>query len=224
MLDEKIIIFEDDNLLIINKPAGILTVPTPKKEKYTLTSCINLILKQRNSHEKALPCHRLDRDTSGLIIYVKSQVAHQRVMKQFKNGQVKKKYIAFVQGNIKRSSGIMSFPIENKKAITKYKLVQRRKGYSIIMVEPTTGRTNQIRIHFKIIGHPVLGERKFAFGKDFNIKFKRVALHALEVKFRHPVSGKTLCFSSKLPDDMNRLIGSLMKPKFMEQSEHKFDS
>ena len=209
MLDEKIIIFEDDNLLIINKPSGILTVPTPKNEKYTLSNCINSILKKRNPQIRAFPCHRLDRDASGLIIFAKNQNIQQKVMGQFKSGQVKKKYIAFVQGVLKKSSGIISFPIENKKAITKYKLLQRRKGYSIIEVEPATGRTNQIRIHFKMIGHPLLGERKFAFGKDFKIKFRRVALHASEIQFKHPSSDKVLYFSSKLPDDMNRLIGSL---------------
>ena len=78
-----------------------------------------------------------------------------------------------------------------------------------IEVEPVTGRTNQIRIHFKMIGHPLLGERKFAFGKDFKVKFRRVALHASEIQFKHPLSGKVLYFSSKLADDMNRLIGSL---------------
>ena len=209
MLDQKIIIYEDDNLLVINKPAKILTVPTDKKEKYTLTSCINNILKQRGSAEKAFPCHRLDRDASGLIIYAKDQDIQQKIMQQFKNGLVKKKYIAFVDGILKDSFGTISFPIENKRAITKYKLVQRRKGYSIILAEPATGRTNQIRIHFKMIGHPLLGERKFAFGKDFKIKFRRVALHASEIQFKHPQTGRILNFSSKLADDMNRLVGSL---------------
>jgi 23S rRNA pseudouridine1911/1915/1917 synthase len=209
MLDAKIIVFEDNHLLVINKPSGILTVPTPKNEKYTLTSCVNYILQKTNPQSRAFPCHRLDRDTSGLIIYAKSQDVQEKIMQQFKDGLVKKKYIAFVQGLVKRPFGTISFPLENKKAITKFKLVQRRKGYSIIECEPITGRTNQIRIHFKMIGHPILGERKFAFAKDFAIKFRRVALHAAQIQFRHPLDGRILSFSSRLPDDMNRLIGSL---------------
>ena len=209
MFDDKIILYEDESLLIINKPSGILTVPTPKKENYTLTSVVNTILIKKGIQTEVFPCHRLDRETSGLIIYAKSRAIQEIVMEQFKNGKVKKKYIAFVQGLVKQPSGVISFPIENKKAITKYKLLQRRKGYSIIEAEPETGRTNQIRIHFKMIGHPILGERKFAFGKDFNIKFRRVALHAGEIKFSHHATGKSLSFSCRLADDMNKLIGSL---------------
>ncbi len=209
MLDEKIILYEDDSLLVINKPAGILTVPTPKQEKHTLTTVINNIFKNKGLKIEAFPCHRLDRETSGLIIYAKNREIQEMIMEQFKNRQVKKKYIAFIQGLIKSPNGVVSFPIENKKAITKYKLLQRRKGYSIIEAQPITGRTNQIRIHFKMIGHPLLGERKFAFAKDFHIKFKRAALHASEIQFAHPINGRILSFSSKLPDDMNKLIGSL---------------
>jgi len=209
MFDEKAIVYEDNSLVVINKPPGILTVPTPKNEKYTLTNCINAMFKKRNLDVCALPCHRLDRDVSGLIIYAKSKDIQDKIMDQFRNRQIKKKYVAFVQGIVKSPFGIINFPIENKKAITKYKLLQRRKGYSIIEAESTTGRTNQIRIHFKMIGHPLLGERKFSFGKDANVKFKRVALHAAKIQFKHPVDKKILSFSLRLPDDMNRLVGSL---------------
>jgi len=209
MFSEKLVVYEDENLIVVNKPSGILTVPTPKKEKNTLTDRLNEIIKKRESNTEVFPCHRLDRETSGLIIYAKNRQIQQKIMDQFKKGQVKKEYIAFIQGLLKKSYGTISFAIENKRAITKYKLLQRRKGYSIIKAEPSTGRTNQIRIHFKMIGHPLLGERKFAFGKDFRVKFKRVALHASEIQFKHPENGKFLCFSSQLPDDMKKLIGSL---------------
>ena len=216
MFNEKAIVFEDKSLLVVNKPSGMLTVPTPKKEKYTLTSCIKNIFEERGLDIEIFPCHRLDREASGLIIYAKNRDIRQKIMSQFKNGQVGKKYIAFIDGLIKKPKGTISFAIENKRAITKYKLLQRRKYYSIIEAEPSTGRTNQIRIHFKIVGHPLLGERRFAFGKDFKIKFRRLALHASEIQFRHPLSDKVLTISLRLPDDMNRLIGSLMKPKCME--------
>ena len=212
MFSEKLVIYEDENLIVVNKPSGILTVPTPKKEKHTLTDRLNEIFKKRESNIEVFPCHRLDRETSGLIIYAKNRQIQQKVMDQFKKGQVKKRYIAFIQGLLKKSYGTIDFAIENKRAITKYELLQRRKGYSIIEVEPTTGRTNQIRIHFKMIGHPILGERRFAFGRDFKVKFRRLALHASEIQFRNPSNGKLLSFSSQLPDDMKRLVGSLIKP------------
>lgn len=211
MIDDKSIVYEDESLLIVNKPSGILTVPTPKKEQYTLTHCINRMLKQREQDIEAYPCHRLDKETSGLIIYAKDYAIQQEVMRQFKDGQVKKKYIAFVAGIPKKPNGIISFPIENKRAITKYKLLEKRKGYSIIEVKPATGRTNQIRIHFKMIGHPLLGERRFAFGKDFKVKFRRLALHAAQIQFKHPLSHRYLFFSSDLPFDMSRLIGKQIK-------------
>jgi len=209
MLDEKCIIYEDDSILVVNKPSGVLTVPTPANEKHTLTSYLNSLLKSREKPEAAFPCHRLDRDTSGLIIYAKSRAIQEKVMQQFKDSLVKKKYIAFIDGIIIRPTGVISFPVENKRSITKYKLLQKRKDYSIIEAEPATGRTNQIRIHLKMIGHPILGERKYAFGKDFKVKFRRLALHAAKIQFRHPVDQRVLEFTSRLPDDMSRFIGGL---------------
>ena len=209
MLDERNIIFEDSDLLVVDKPSGILIVPTPKKEKNTLTDRLNGILQTRHDSKNATvyPCHRLDRDASGIIIYAKNKETKELIMQQFKNGNVKKKYIAFVKGKMKRNSGVLSFPVENKKSVTKYKLLQIRKGYSIMEVEPLTGRTNQIRIHFAMISQPLLGERKFAFGKDFKIIFRRVALHACEIRFKHPYTKETMEFRCGLPNDMSKFAG-----------------
>lgn len=215
MITEKNILYEDDDVLVINKPAGMLTVPTPKKEKYTLTSCLGALLRGRGFEGGVYPCHRLDRDTSGLIIYAKKKSVQDAMMQQFRDGQVRKAYIAFVSGILKRPSGVISFPVENKKAVTKYKLLQKRKGYSIIEAAPTTGRTNQIRIHFATIGHPLLGERQFAFGKDFRVKFRRVALHACRLEFKHPTEGKFVRFAIPLPDDMSRFAGTQLR-EFIE--------
>ena len=204
---ENNIIYEDGDIMVIDKPSGLLTVPAPKKEKDTLSDHLNNIVRRRDKSAKVYPCHRLDKDTSGIIVYAKNKNSRELIMQQFKDGIVKKKYIAFVKGKMKRNSGTLSFPIENKKAFTKYKLLQARKGYSIIEVETLTGRTNQVRIHFAMILSPLLGERKFAFGKDFNIKFRRVALHASEIQFHHPQTKEILQFHCELPDDMSKLIG-----------------
>jgi 23S rRNA pseudouridine1911/1915/1917 synthase len=208
MLDEKNVIYQDKYLLVVNKPAGMLTVPTPKNEKYTLLSLLKSLVKKINSQNEVFACHRLDRQASGLIIFAKSKDIRDKIMQQFKNRQVKKKYIAFVQGRPKIPRAVINFPLENKKAVTKYKLLQTRKGYSIIEAEPVTGRTNQIRIHFKMLGHPLLGERKFALGRDAKVKFRRVALHAAKIQFIHPVEKRMLSFCLRLPDDMHRLVGS----------------
>ncbi len=201
------IIFEDDFIIVINKRPGLLVVPTPKKERHTLTNLLNEELQKRNPALRAYPCHRLDRDTSGLIIYAKSRRIQEKMMQEFKMGSVKKTYIAFVQGQISKPQGAIGYPIEGKKAVTQYKVLEKdRRGFTVVEVKTLTGRTNQIRIHFKMIGHPLLGERKFAFGKDYNLKFRRTALHASNISFKHPGSGEILNFEVKMPKDMEDFL------------------
>lgn len=195
------IVFEDSTILVVDKPAGLLTVPTPKKERHTLSSLLG-----------AYPAHRLDRETSGLIIFAKNSQIQQVLMRAFKEKKVKKRYIALVQGALKRKSAVISQPVRDnpyslaKQAITQYRLLEEREGFSIVEVTPLTGRTNQIRIHFKQIGHPLVGERRFAFARDFAIKFRRAALHASDLEFRHPLSGKVMLFHSDLPADMRDFL------------------
>lgn len=200
------IIFEDDYLLAVNKPAGILVVPTPKGEKHTLTNLVNQIMAKRGLPIKVYPCHRLDRDTSGIVLFSKDKETEQKMFQQFKERRVKKKYIALVSGCPKQNSGIINKRIEGLEAITKYNLLRKKEGYSILEVEPVTGRTNQIRIHLKSIGYPVLGERKYAFGKDFKVRFRRTALHARELSFTHPVTGQFINIKAPIPDDMKKMI------------------
>lgn len=195
------IIFEDDSVIVVDKSPGLLTVPTPKKEKNTLSSLL-----------KAYPCHRLDRETSGLIVLARNVDMQRLIMEQFKNKSVKKRYIAFVQGNLNRPEGTIAKYVQDnqfergKYAITKYRLLESRSGFSVIEVTPITGRTNQIRIHFKQIRHPLVGERRFAFAKDFRIKFRRVALHSSDLEFHHPVTRKRMSFHSDLPLDMQEFL------------------
>lgn len=211
------IIYADDYLVVANKPAGLLVVPTPKKEIYTLSYILNQQFKTQAANQ-LFPCHRLDRDTSGLIVYARDRKIQELVMQQFRQHRVKKKYVAFVHGRLKKSSGcvenfIEDIPIGGKRhqhdrklAITNYLVKEERKNYSIVEVEPVTGRTNQIRIHFKQMGNPLVGERKYAFARDFPIKFRRVALHANQIGFRHPVTGKKITLSCPLPEDMARFM------------------
>lgn len=212
------IVYEDDCLRVVNKPAGLLVVPTPKKETYTLTSILNQQFKNQENIAHLYPCHRLDRDTSGLIIYAKGKKNQDLMMQQFKLRRVKKKYIALLHGRLKNDSGtIKSFiediPIGAKRhfhnralAITEYKVLEKRKGYSIVEVRPITGRTNQIRIHFQRMGNPLLGERKYAFARDYPLKFKRVVLHATGLEFSHPVTGKRINLDLALPEDIANFI------------------
>ena len=200
------VVYEDEWLLVLNKPCGLLTIPTPKKELRTLTSILNEDLKEKGLSCRLYPCHRLDRETSGLIIYAKGKSMQRKTMEIFGQKKIKKTYFAFVQGLLSDSEGEIRNPLEGKIAITKYRVMEKRKGFSIVEIMPLTGRTNQIRIHFKRIGHPVVGETRFAFRRDFKLKAKRLCLHAKKLEFVHPATKKIISLVAPLPSDMEDFL------------------
>jgi 23S rRNA pseudouridine1911/1915/1917 synthase len=163
---------------------------------------------EANAH----PCHRIDRETSGLIIYAKGKKMQALMMDEFKNRAVKKSYIAFVHGTVKEKFGVIDNAIFNpnkgrkESAQTKFTVVGRHKDFTVVEAVPVTGRLNQIRIHMKRLGHPLVGESVFAFRKDFKLKFKRAALHASYLRFKHPATGEAVEFKSPLPEDMQMLL------------------
>jgi len=200
------IIYEDNWLLAVNKPSGLLTIPTPKNEQRTLTSILNEDLKQRGLLYRLHPCHRLDRETSGLILYAKGKSIQKKMMDDFKHKKIKKTYIAFVQGTLFKNQGEIKENIEGLSAVTKYKVIQRRQDFTLVEVMPLTGRTNQIRIHFKEIGHPVVGETKYAFRRDFKLRAKRLCLHAKRLEFTHPITKKYIRIEADLPLDLKEFL------------------
>lgn len=200
------ILYEDDWLLVVDKPAGLLTIPTPKNERRTLSSILNDYAKEKGFSYRFHPCHRLDRQTSGLIIYAKGKSIQKKVMDLFKDRKIKKKYTAFVHGRILKNRDLINMPIEGRDAITEYKLIEQKKDFAILEVTPLTGRTNQIRIHLKGIGHPIVGDTKYAFRKDFRLKSKRLCLHAAELEFQHPVTAKFVHIYSELPKDLKEFL------------------
>jgi len=200
------VIYEDDWLMVVDKPSGLLVIPTPKKESRTLTSILNDDLKNKGLSYRLHPCHRLDRETSGLIIYAKGKSAQKKMMQEFKNKKIKKTYIAFARGLFAKTQGQINIPIEGKRALTRYRVLQSYKDLSIIEIIPLTGRTNQIRIHFKQMGHPILGETKYAFRRDFKLKAKRLCLHAQGLEFVHPLTRKSVFVVVPLPLDMKDFL------------------
>lgn len=200
------VIHEDDWLLVLNKPSGLLTIPTPKKESRTLSSILNEDLKERGLAYRLYPCHRLDRETSGLIVYAKGKSMQKIMMEEFRQRRIRKAYIAFIQGRLPKDEGDMRYPIEARCAITKYKVVEKKDDFSVVEITPLTGRTNQIRIHFKQAGHPLVGETKFAFRRDFKLKAKRLCLHAKALGFVHPVTKKAISLTAPLPPDMEDFL------------------
>lgn len=200
------VVYEDDWLLALDKPSGLLVIPTPKKETRTLTSILNNDLIEKGVSYRLHPCHRLDRDTSGLILYAKGKSIQQKMMQEFSARRVKKIYYALVNGALAKERGRISLSIEGKSAVTDYKVIKRNALCTMVEVVPLTGRTNQIRIHFKSMGHPILGDTKFAFRRNFLVKVKRLCLHAGFLEFLHPITNKRVILKSALPRDISELL------------------
>jgi len=200
------VVYEDDWLLIADKPAGLLTIPSPGKSGRTLTGILNEDLKERGITYRLHPCHRLDRETSGLIIYAKGKSIQKKMMDEFRHRKVKKTYFAFAQGNIPKDQGEIKTPLARESALTRYKVVQRRKYFTVIRVMPLSGRKNQIRIHFKGIGHPLVGETKFALRKAATIRAKRTCLHAESLEFIHPLTRSRVRVEADYPKDLEKFL------------------
>jgi len=185
----------------------LLTVAAPGKKR-NLTAVLSAQLRQ-----EVFPCHRLDEETSGAIIYAKDIDMQHAVMRQFKEKNVFKKYVAFVQGRFKRSL-VMDQPVKAvgkppKTAVTKFRAREAFKTFSVIEAIPVTGRSNQIRIHCVQAGHPVIGERKYTVAKQWPISFRRLCLHAESVSFRHPLSGDRIDLRIPMPEDMKVFLHHL---------------
>jgi 23S rRNA pseudouridine1911/1915/1917 synthase len=193
------IVYEDEWLVAVDKPPGLLSIPAPKNDSRTLTGILNEDLKVRNILWRLHPCHRLDRETSGLMIYAKGKSVQKKMMLLFKERKIKKTYLAFVHGNLKKEAGEIRSEIDGLAAQTKFRVVSRKSNFSVVEVEPLTGRTNQIRIHFKYLKHPLVGETKFVFRRDFTLKAKRLMLHAKSLSFSHPLTAKPVNLTSPVP-------------------------
>lgn len=222
------ILYQDKDYVVFDKPSGLLVVPDPRGLSKTLEDLVNEQC-PLTEQGRLYPCHRLDRETSGVIVFARGKVNQERMMDEFRNGAVYKKYIAFVRGKMKKPAGEIKSVIRDfhqkkysrgikrfndrsaakqngKLAVTRYKVLAVKHLFSVVEVYPLTGRTNQIRIHLGEIGHPILGERLYAFGKDFPVKFKRVALHAGEIGFKHPLTGQKINVCAQLAKDMENFV------------------
>lgn len=214
------IIFEDNSIIAINKQPGLVVHPAGPHQMDTL---VNGLLYYWNSEFSPFLVHRLDRDTSGIIIVAKTESAKDGLSKQFQQRLVEKKYLTIVDGIIKESEGTIETPLgrskENRKKIivgpvsekmskTFFRVLKRYKNATYLEVKPHTGRTHQIRVHLAYIGHPVTGDTEY--GKSSKITLRQL-LHASSIKFLHPVKKKRIEFSAPLPDDFKLALESLRK-------------
>ena len=222
------ILFEDDLLLVVNKPAGILSVPLPHGDP---TPSVYTLLENHlrgHRHRRPFVVHRIDRDTSGLVVFAKRAEAQAKLKDQFRRREPERVYLAVVYGHPTPPSGTwhdhlvwdqkaliqkQTHPRDPKgqEAKSHYRVVERLRGASLIEVRLVTGRRNQIRLQARLHGHTLVGEARYTYGPDAlrPIEFPRQALHAHRLAFRHPLTGQPLSFEAPLPVDMQGLINGL---------------
>ena len=210
------IIYEDDDIIVINKPKGLVVHPANGNPDGTLVNAIMAICKESLSGigGKIRPgiVHRLDKDTSGILIVAKNDKAHINLSNQIKNREMKKIYIALVRGVVNENEATIDMPIgrstkdrkkmavrkDGKEAITHFKVLKRFPKYTLLEVKIDTGRTHQIRVHMAEIGHPVVGDVVYSNGKnDFGVVGQM--LHAKSLDFKHPITGKQMHLEAELP-------------------------
>ncbi len=218
------ILHDDASILVVDKPSGLLTIATEKEKTRTAYFELNELLKRRSpeKHERVFIVHRLDRETSGLLVFARSEEAKNKLQKGWEN--VDKAYYAVVEGSpVKPTDTLRSRLAQNKAmkvyvvededkegklAVTRYRVIRTDGDYSLLEVTPETGRKNQIRVQLAAIGHPVAGDEKYGAKSD---PAKRLALHACRLSFKHPATGKTLVFTSALPHALSRIVRQASK-------------
>ena len=217
------ILFEDEHLIVINKPANLVVHPAQGNWKSTLVNgliyhCKNLKGQNADNLRPGI-VHRLDKDTTGIIITVKTEMAHQKMIQMFSERKIEKTYLALCIGKLDDttlSAPIARHPVnrkemavleKGKEAITKFTKLSSNNGFSLVMAKPSTGRTHQIRVHLKHLQAPVLGDIIYG-NKKINDKYQILTqqLHAYQIKFNHPITDEKMHFQAPLPEIMKKFL------------------
>jgi len=220
------IIYEDEDIIVVNKPKGLVVHPAVGNPDGTLVNAIMAICKDSLSgiggEIRPGIVHRLDKDTSGILIIAKNDTAHINLSEQIKNHEVEKTYIALVRGIVKENEATINMPIgrstkdrkkmavnkNGKNAVTHFKVLNRYEKYTLLEIKIETGRTHQIRVHLSHIGYPVVGDYTYSNGKnDFNVEGQM--LHSKKIKFRHPKSNKEMELVANLPEYFQKILEKL---------------
>jgi len=227
------IVFEDEFLAVVNKPSGMVVHPGAGVDGGTLANAIawHFKLENKDGSDRVGIVHRLDKETSGLMVVAKSQEIQEKLSAQFQNREVFKQYLALVHGRVEQESGKIEAPIGRdrkhrtkmrvstqggKSALSFWKVVRRYRNFTLLEVEPKTGRTHQIRVHLAYIGHPIVADKLYNSGRDNTVadpqikqaiaKLNRFFLHSAKLEFNHPVSGRRLSFSCGLPKELSEFL------------------
>ena len=213
------VIYEDDHLLILNKPSGIKVHPDQKDGTNTLVNGVANYYKEKGINQRVRYIHRLDIETTGGMIFAKHYLAHSLMDYWLSQKEIKRWYLALVEGNLKITKGKIEAPIGKDRhhgakrrvakngdsALTYYKVEKQFKKYALVELQLQTGRTHQIRVHMQHIGHPLLGDSLYGSGKEVP-GLNRQALHSSRIQFIHPITHKPLVFEIPLPNDFLHLI------------------
>ncbi|MBR3883287.1 MAG: RluA family pseudouridine synthase [Bacteroidaceae bacterium] len=209
------IVYEDPYLLIVDKRPGLLSMSNNTRQE-TVQTVLNRYLEKGGGRNTSHLVHRLDRDTSGLMVYAKDVQTQQTLIRGWQELVTDRRYIALVSGELEKPDGVVrSWLTEDKRfiihsskidnggqyAVTHYHLLEKGNGYSLVELELETGRKNQIRVHMADLGHPVVGDHKYGSDDD---SIRRLGLHAYMLCFRHPVTGKYLRFETPVPECFER--------------------
>jgi len=229
------IVFEDDHVIVINKPAGLVVHPAAGIHSGTLANALAYHFQQLSNAGSVRPglVHRLDKDTSGLLVVAKTETDHENLADQFRAREVFKSYVALVYGAVKQESGRIEQPIARdprnrtrmaivpggRGALSLYRIRRSYNSFTLLEVELKTGRTHQIRVHLSWLKHPVVGDELYGAGRDNNLrdvhlraqirKLKRQFLHAEQLGFRHPHTGEQVRFVASLPAELTGLLEKL---------------
>ncbi len=219
------ILHEDRDVLVVDKPPGLLTIATDRESERTAYHILTDYVRKGNpkSRNRVFIVHRLDRETSGVLVFAKSEGAKLRLQGQWE--ATEKRYLAVVHGRLESKSGkITTYLAENRAhtvystpditrgrlSHTTYDVLKETRAFSLLEVRLLTGRKHQIRVHLAENGHPVVGDHRYGKGNEAH---RRLALHARSISFKHPVSGKRLTFEADVPDYLHELVGGLRATK-----------
>ena len=230
------VVYEDEYIIVLNKPAGVVVHPAPGNWTKTLVHGLLYRYPDISCNNISRPgiVHRLDATTSGLMVIARESKSMERLQRMFQNKEVHKTYIALVNGNISKSSGVINAPIARdpkdrlkmtvihggRDAVTEFRKLWSNKDHSLVLCRLITGRTHQIRVHFEAIGHPLIGDKIYGNkNNEITVNLNRVFLHSWRLDFKHPIIESDMSFRCPIPEELKDILKQIKIIPFTNQTQ-----